>query len=625
MTFATLNPVPLQPYDLTSYSVAPTSATVTRSAFSAREQLISRDLIMVSPVGNGMDVDPGSSTWGRFNAGWWRSNWQLATNARIQESVLTLSWFYAKNRTWNPYYRDANLARRIIAGIQHYINIQQPDGGWTELTTTSGAAATGFALGHLALTWRLLDGTPLDHPSWWYWRVRLRASLLRACTWALNPDNTEQWEHGGRYSNQLIASLAGIARIRDLLTPTLETKFQDALTRLPTVTQGTAGYLFEDYGADFGYTTSVALPYLAYLYQVTGNAGLLTMAQKAFEFISYNVLWEPDSGDGSFMWNDAPTTRTPLPYSSGTKSDEAGMLDGAGLLRASTTIANAMLTSAEGKAAQRAAWVATAGAITPIAATQVSPYRIHRVTDVEDLPTAAQKAAALAALPCKSATQWTAYKTNGAESGTAAEHRYLYVKHSGYYAGATWGRWVTGARLGLGFFYHPAMGTIVCGQRNSEAYWGAVAGAYGESLGTISSSTTPPSDGATFTLSTTAVSSTRSVTFSEWTMAITATKSGSFVERLPMIIWDTDIATFNLTGGGTITATTADTAAASATSMTLLRPGRGTFTLTPSAAASMTLYAEEATATRPTSTKKVRRLEISASESVSYTITAVPA
>ena len=71
----------------------------------------------------------------------------------------------------------------------------------------------------------------------------------------------------------------------------------------------------------------------------------------------------------------------PLPYSSGTKSDEAGVLDGAGLLRASTTIANAMLTSAEGKAAQRAAWVATAGAITPIAATQVSPYRIHRVTD----------------------------------------------------------------------------------------------------------------------------------------------------------------------------------------------------------------------------------------------------
>ena len=92
-----------------------------------------------------------------------------------------------------------------------------------------------------------------------------------------------------------------------------------------------------------------------------------------------------------------------------------------------------------------------------------------------------------------------------------------------------------------------------------------------------------------------------------------------------MIIWDTDIVTFNLTGGGTSTATTADTAAASVTSMTLLRPGRGTFTLTPSAAASMTLYAEESTATRPTNTKKVRRLEISASESVSYTITAVPA
>lgn len=623
MTFAALNPVPLRPYALSGYTVAATSATVTRAAFAAQEQLLSRDLIMVAPLANDMDGDAVSGTWGWFTGGWWRSIGDIPLNARIQESVLTLAWFYATSRPWNPYYKDASLARRLLAAIATYVTIQRSDGGFSEYSAVSTAAPTGFGIGHLALTWKLLEETPIELPTWPYWRSRLRACLLRAAGWALSPTQSEQWDHGAAYSNQLIASIAGCARIYDLLTPALQTQFSAAITRLPTVAQGSAGFLFEDSGPDFGYSTSVSVPYLAYLYQVTGRSECLTMAAGQYDFMAYNVLLEPGT-TGSLLWNDAIATRTPLVWKSGTSSDEAGGgIDMGGPLRAGgNTVVNAFLTSASGKAAQRAAWAATSGAVAAIPATQLSPHRVHRATDTQDFPSDAEKSAALAALPCV-ASPFTAYKP-GAASGTAAEHRYLYVKRAGYYLGASWGRYVTGTRIGLNFLYHPVTGTFICGQRNSEAYWGLVASGYSDAQGVISSSTTPPSDTSAFTLTLTAVGSTRSAAFANGSVTVTAARAGSFVERLPIIVWDTDTVTFELSGGGTQTATAADSSAASVTKVTILRPGLGTFTLTPSSAKSMTLYAEEATATKPTSTRTVRRLEIASTDTIGYTVEIAP-
>ncbi len=606
-------------------TVSTAGASVTRSQFAPREQMLSRDLLMVAPVGNDMVTDTASATWGWFNGGWWRSEGMIPINGRIQESILTLSWFYTQNRPWNPYYRNETLALRILAAIRYLISIQREDGGFAEYSAISTAAPTGFVLAHLALAYQLLSREPLNCPGGAYWQKQLLNCLSKAATWALNPAQSEQWIHGAHYSNQLIASLSGIARIQELLSPDLRGQFYAALNRLGRVVQGSAGYLFEDSGPDFGYTTSVGLPFLAYLYQATGRADLLVMAENAFKFISYNVLWEPTSPDGGFLWNDSIATRTPLVWSSGTRSDEAGVLDMASILRVGAPSATAFLTSLEGKAAQRAAWAADTTAVTPIPAGQVSPHRIHRAVDAEDLPTAAEKSLALAALPCASAP-FTAYKLNGAESGVeAAAHRYLYVKRLGYYIGTSWGRYVANTRLGPNFFYHPNTGAFVCGQRNSEAFWGMVQGSYSDAKGQITSTTTPPTDASAFVLNLTAVSSTRSMTFNNYTVAVTAAKSGAFVERLPLVVWNTDTVTFNLSGGGTSVATAANSAASNVTSVEVNRPGRGKFTLTPSAAANMTLYAEESTATKPTSTRTIRRLEIDATNSITYTVTIVPA
>ncbi len=617
-------PPPLAKVDLAG-TLAATSSSVTRSQFGLREQLAARDLLMVAPIANGMDTNPASSTWGWFNAGYWRTEGMIPINGRLQESVLTLAYFYTQDRPWNPYYRSETLARRILAGIRYLISIQRADGGFAEYSAISTAAPAGFVLAHLALAYRLLEATPLNCPGGLYWQRKLLDCLLRAAEWALNPNQSEQWDHGAHYSNQLIAGLAGIARIQDCLTPDLKGKFHAALNRLPRVIQGTAGYLFEDSGPDFGYSTSVSFPFLAYLYQATGRADLLTVAEKAFGFMALNVLWEPTSPDGGFLWNDSIASRTPLVWSSGTRSDEAGVLDMSSILRVGAPTATAFLTSLEGKAAQRSAWAASTDPITAIPSGQVSPHRIHRTMDAEDLPTAAEKSAALAALPCGSAP-FTKLCLNGAESGTdAAAHRYLYVRRLGYYIGVSWGRYVTNTRLGPNFFYHPSTGAFVCGQRNSEAFWGLVASSYSDAKGAISSSTTPPTDTSAFVLNLTAVSSTRAVTFNNYTISVTATRTGAFVERLPLVLWDGDTVTFNLSGGGTSVATSSNSAASNVTSVEVNRPGRGKMTLTPSAAANMTLYTEESTATKPTSTRTIRRLEIAATNSLTYTMTIVPA
>lgn len=623
MTFAALNPVPLRPYALSGYTVAATSATVTRAAFAAQEQLLSRDLIMVAPLANDMDGDAVSGTWGWFTGGWWRSIGDIPLNARIQESVLTLAWFYAKNRPWNPYYKDVAVAHRLLAAIATYVTIQRSDGGFSEYSAVSTAAPTGFALGHLALTWKLLEETPIELPTWEYWRSRLRACMLRAADWALNPAQGEQWVHGGAYSNQLIASIAGIARIQDLLSPAQQALFSSAIATIPTVAQGSGGFLFENSGPDFGYSTSVSVPYLAYLYLATGRSECLSMAAGAFDFFSYNVLLEPGSA-GSFLWNDSIATRTPLVWKSGTLSDEAGGgIDMGGPLRAGgNTLVNAFLTSASGKSGQRASWAASSAPVDAIPATQVSPHRIHRATDTQVFPTDAEKNAALAALPCVS-SPFTVHR-QGAASGIPSEHHYLYVKRTGYYLGASWGRWVTGTRIGLNFLYHPVTGTFLCGQRNSEAYWGLVASGYSDAQGAISSSTTPPSDASTFTLNLTAAGSTRSADFSSGSVTVSVARAGDFVERMPLVLNDGDTIVFTLSGGGTVTATPANTSASSVANVRITRPGKGYLTIAPTAAKNMTIYAEEATATKPTSTKTIRRLEIASSDSLSYTVEITP-
>jgi hypothetical protein len=97
-----------------------------RGLFAPLEQRIAGYLAILAPMTNDIvDADP--ATYGFMAGGWWRTPAQ-PYNARVQEHVFTLSWFYANQRPWNPYYGDPALLGRLDADLQHYHQLQNPNG-----------------------------------------------------------------------------------------------------------------------------------------------------------------------------------------------------------------------------------------------------------------------------------------------------------------------------------------------------------------------------------------------------------------------------------------------------------------------------------------------------------------
>ena len=114
-----------------------------RTLFAPHEQRFAPYLVTLAPMVNDM-ADSGF-----FAGGWWRT--PAATfNARVQEHVFTLAWFYANPRPWNPYAGDTNLLAALDAALGHYLSLQHSDGSFPEYSRNEhGLAPTGFGLGYL--------------------------------------------------------------------------------------------------------------------------------------------------------------------------------------------------------------------------------------------------------------------------------------------------------------------------------------------------------------------------------------------------------------------------------------------------------------------------------------------
>lgn len=143
------------------------SRAVDRTSFAAKEQRLSRDLVTLAALSNDMVAVPGD-TWGWFSdAGWFRTTSLFTYNARLQESVATLAWFYTQQRPWNPYYGSQPLAERLLASLRYYLGLQHENGGFaTNFPEQNHPATTGFGLGYLAVVYLLLDQSPLRLPGW---------------------------------------------------------------------------------------------------------------------------------------------------------------------------------------------------------------------------------------------------------------------------------------------------------------------------------------------------------------------------------------------------------------------------------------------------------------------------
>lgn len=619
-------------------TVASTSASVDRSQFAVREQFLSRDLVTIARLSNQMDSDPDMDTWGWFNGNWWRTTTLFPYNARTMESVLTLAWFYTHDRVWNPYFKDPAVAIRLLASLRYYISLQKPNGGFTTAMDDEDGnpATTGFGLSHLALSYIYLDQVPLEVATWEdVWKPRMLQAMIKAAQWILDPTNTDSWEHGGQYSNQLIGGIGGVARVLDLMPQSVQTQFANALGMLEPTIFGDGGWMYENYGPDFPYTSGTAMPYLAYLYDVTKDDRMAAIARRAYDFFSYNSLVEPNQL--GFILNDAIHSRTPMTALPWARNDEAGGSDGASAIRVAAPVLNAFLTSAEDKAAYRAAWAAGSGPVTSPPKGSLSPHRMHRANDTENLPTLAQKNAAIAQFPYMASNSFTEHRTNGGSNGPQYNFHYLYVRRPNYYMGAAWGQRGQRSLVCGTFFYHPTTGTFIAAQGGSKTFWGLEQGTYRDAFtSSLNTSSTIPNNSSNFTLDLSVLTneSSRSIAYNTNSVSLTVQRAGNFFERLPLVLWPentttsqaADVVSFTLAGGGSQQLTDDNPLTVNATAITVTRPGRGTFTVTLDQAHSVTLQAvhEETAAVFSAADRTVRHLDIDATDSITYTVQITP-
>jgi hypothetical protein len=438
-----------------------------RSQFAPNEQLYAAFLAITAPMANNIN-DTDTADRGFMGGGWWRDP-NAPYNARVQEHVSTLSWFYANSRPWNPYYLNAALLGRLDAAIAHYLSLQQPNGPFPEYSRPENSlAATAFGIGYLAKALRDLRQANVLPDR----RAQINTALQRAMTWMLDPARGH-WGTGGptAWANQLAGGLAGSTVALQLTAdPTIQSRLNERMTYFAAHAQSPAGFFYEFNGMDVAYAQEVTLPELAEIYVRNQHPSVVQMAQRYADWNGYLMLREP--GDVGYITYSGASCRTEIRFYDNVASEPDETYFGGRLIDPVPQLA-AFYTSREDRAAARAAWAAASGPAPGLAKGGITqPREMNLLFYGERLPSNAEKSAAIANLPYLRATEWAEVRR-----ASLVSQDYVFVRRPGYYFGGFIGtRPTTTMRSGTGFLWHPTAGTIVHSQQTNTECWGTVAG-----------------------------------------------------------------------------------------------------------------------------------------------------
>jgi hypothetical protein len=498
-----------------------------RHAFIPAEQRFAPYLATLAPLVG--DIDD-QSFYGHFGGGWWRTP-SGPTNARVQEHVFTLSWFYANARRWNPYHRDQALLAGLDAAIGHYLHLQHEDGSFPEYSAGEhGLAPTGFGIGYLAKTLRnLRQAGALPQR-----QTQIKTALRTAMNWLLNTDNPI-WTPPVRYANQVMAGLAGSAvALTQLADPGLRARLTERMLYLARYGQSPAGFFYEPTGMDVNYNFEVMLPELADYFRVTASPVAAWMAARFADWFGHVMLREPD-GSGWLTYY-AVSSRTSASDYDDVIGDTDRQTLGSSFIPVAPALA-AFYTSREGKAAARARWAALPGPVPVLAKQDTSPRIITHALYPELLPSEAVKRAAIARLPYLRSRRFWELRRD-----TVTDQDYLFVRKPGYYAGAFFGtRASTMVKGGTGFFWHPAAGTVVHAQQTTTGCWATVlAGGLPDAAGNLVA--TYGKDRVDYRTPDSRVATT--LTFTDNALRRIVHATGPATEQIPLVLRPTDTVAF---------------------------------------------------------------------------------
>jgi len=400
----------------------------------------------------------------------WRNQADNAPyNARVMENILSLAYFYTSERPWNPYYGDPALRARLEAALRFWVNMQYRDGRFSEYGPQRwNLPATAFATKFMGETLRLLqDGPPVDAEVLALATAAMRKAILVTLI------DSSLYNHGKSYTNQYgnvwPGALAYLALHPD---PDMENLLRKRILQAEKDFQSPAGYYYEADSVDWGYNIGTHRTNIRSAWRyLMGNEkyaditeSLIRSEAMWYEWLSYNAVREPDGS--LFFLNRGPESRQRRGYIDRLDTELAAVIP---LARA---FATSLEESAEKMARQRATLERNWPAVSELNighSEAFSPYPFLMQPITPWFPTDEQREAAVAMLPYLVRDNFNHQR--------ADERRPLvitYIRRPDYYAAFNSGRALTAQqRLGLGLLWHPAAGTFLQSQSNSNvAAWG---------------------------------------------------------------------------------------------------------------------------------------------------------
>jgi hypothetical protein len=470
-------------------------------------------------------------------------------NARIMENILSLAWFYCTNRPWNIYYASPALRPRLEAAMAFWCRSQHTDGRFSEYGPKQwNLPATAFSTKFMGETLRLLkNGPAIDAEILKNTIETDRKAIMAVLTME------DLYNHGKNFSNQYTNVWAGALAYLSLYPDAeISSRLAERIKQSAADFQSPAGFFYEAGGTDFGYNFNTHHSNLWMAYHYSRNTPLannfIEEEKRYYNWISYNAV--PEKGSIYFTINRPIEMRqkasTTMSYFTFSPLGEA--VPGIRAFNMNTDEKKKAIAEERKKLEQN--WPN----VKPLAIGEFSPFSpyafLHR-THYQWYPSSRQKEAAMKDLPYIKSNRFIHQKMDSRNPTV-----FTYVRQPGYYACFNSGPLLKKQqRYGIGLLWHPAAGTFVQSQTDTdEAAWGTKpqGGKLYEAdtlaaLFTINGKAVTPAPGSndlqTGTLAANyslGIAGKKSVSFKDKMIEVTIQHPGQFAEYIPLLLGETD-------------------------------------------------------------------------------------
>jgi hypothetical protein len=396
-------------------------------------------------------------------------------NARIMENILSLAYFYCTKKSWNPYYADPALRKRLEAALGFWCSKQNSSGAFREYSDQNWSLApTAFATKFMGESLRLLkQGPEIDQT--------LLKKVITADRQAIQFVLTDSsfYRHGKNYTNQFTNVFAGgMAYLNIFPDSALQNLLFTKIKSSHTEFQSPAGYFYEAGGIDWGYNLTTHHSNLLMTWNYAKNSTLEPYLKEEetryVDWFSYNAVPEPDNS--GFVLNRAVECRQMHPffedYGSFTTQQPSMFIYDLAPLSAAFIMSSEQRKSYIDKIRSKlkSEWP-DVGRIEIGNFSAFSPYAFLHRSNYIYFPTQKEKETAESFLPYNKKSIFIQQRMD-----SRVPIVFTYIKKLSYYAAFNSGKIIQPRqRFGLGLLWLPTGGALIQSQTSSDnASWGTI-------------------------------------------------------------------------------------------------------------------------------------------------------